>query len=49
MSKKNFRPRLTADEFTILQDIRNQHAGLEAESIAQGLPLDNVKQYCWKG
>jgi hypothetical protein len=49
MSKKNFRPRLTADEFTILQDIRNQHAALEAECIAQGLPVDNVKQYWWKG
>lgn len=49
MSKKDFRPRLTAEEYTILQDIRNQHAALEAECIAQGLPVESVKQYWWKG
>lgn len=49
MSKKDFRPRLTAEEFTILQDIRNQHAALEAECIAQGLPVEDVKQYWFKG
>ena len=49
MSKKEYRPRLSAEEFDILQDIRNKHAALEQECIAQGLPLESVKQYWWKG
>ena len=49
MSQKPFRPRLSAEEYTILQDIRNQHAALEAECQAQGLPIENVKQYWFKG
>jgi hypothetical protein len=49
MSQKPFRPRLSAEEYTILQDIRNQHAALEEECIAQGLPVESVKQYWWKG
>lgn len=49
MSKKEFRPRLTADEMTILQDIRNQHSALEEECIAQGIPVEDVKHYWFKG
>lgn len=46
---KEFRPRLTAEEYAMLQDMRSQHEALENECIAQGLPVESVKQYWWKG
>lgn len=49
MSKKEYRPRISPDEMTILQDIRSKHAALEAECIAQGIPVEDVKHYWFKG
>lgn len=49
MSKKEFRPRLNEDEMVILQDIRSKHSALEEECKAQGLPVEDVKHYWFKG
>lgn len=49
MSKKPFRPRLSEEEYTLLQSIRNEHTALEAECKAQGIPVESVKQYWHKG
>jgi hypothetical protein len=49
MSKKPFRPRLSEEEYTLLQSIRNEHTALEAECKAQGIPVESIKQYWFKG
>jgi hypothetical protein len=49
MSKKTIRPRITKDEFEILNDIRAKHEALAVECEQQGIPLQDVKYYWFKG
>lgn len=49
MQDKNIRPRVTQDEMIILMDIRNKHEALSRECEAQGIPIENVKHYWFKG
>lgn len=47
MSK--IRPRLTEKEYEILQQIRSNHAALQAECDEKGIPIEDVKHYWYKG
>lgn len=52
MSDKKFRPRITEDELDILNEYRedkDNHDALIAECEANGIPVDDVKYYWWKG
>jgi hypothetical protein len=49
MSDKKFRPRISEAEYAILQEIRSKHDALASECDAQGIPIDEVKSYWWKG
>lgn len=49
MSKKELRPRITKSEYEILQDIREKHSALSEECVAQGIPIQDVKYYWFKG
>lgn len=47
--KKEIRPRITEAEFDILKDIRSQHEALSEECEKQGIPVQDVKHYWFKG
>lgn len=47
--KKDIRPRITEAEFDILKDIRSQHEALSEECEKQGIPVQDVKHYWFKG
>ena len=46
---KQFRPRITEDEFNMLLQIRNRHTALEQECKDKGIPVEDVKHYWYKG
>lgn len=48
---KEIRPRLTEDEFEVVQQYRkdkDRHEALEAECIEKGIPIDSVSYYWYK-
>jgi len=46
---KKIRPRITPDEYDIIQEVRTQHKALAKECKEQGLPVEDVKHYWFKG
>lgn len=49
MARKEFRPRLTQEEFSIIEEYRNRHGALSAECDAKGIPIQDVNYYWYKG
>jgi len=49
MASKQFRPRVNAQEYEILSDIRNKHEALVRECQEKGIPVEDVKYYWYKG
>lgn len=43
------RPRITEEEYSILQKIRSNHEALQAECEEKGIPIEDVKHYWYKG
>lgn len=43
------RPRISQDEFEIIKDIRTRHEALASECEANGIPIQDVKHYWFKG
>lgn len=46
---QEFRPRLTPEEYEVIKSLRNKHTALEAECEEKGIPVDDVKNYWYKG
>ena len=42
------RPRLTEEEYEIINQLRNKHKALQEECDATGIPIDDVKYYWYK-
>lgn len=42
------RPRLTEEEYEIINQLRNKHKALQEECEATGIPIDDVKYYWYK-
>ena len=43
------RPRITEEDYAILQQIRSTHSALQAECEEKGIPIEDVKHYWYKG
>lgn len=43
------RPRLTPEEYDVIKSLRGKHTALEAECEEKGIPVDDVKNYWYKG
>ena len=43
-----YRPRLTAEEFEIINQLRNKHKALQEECESTGIPIEDVKYYWYK-
>jgi hypothetical protein len=43
------RPRLTPEEYDVIRALRGKHIALEAECEEKGIPVDDVKNYWYKG
>lgn len=48
MKDKRFRPKITREEYSIIQEFRLRHEALEEECKSQGLPVEDVKHYWMK-
>lgn len=46
---KEYRPRLTQEEYDLLQSFREKHKALATECDSVGVPMDNVSNYWYKG
>jgi hypothetical protein len=46
---QEFRPRLTPEEYDVIKALRGKHTALEAECEEKGIPVDDVKNYWYKG
>lgn len=46
---QKFRPRLTPEEYDVIKGLRGEHTALEAECEEKGIPVDDVKNYWYKG
>jgi len=44
-----FRPRLSQEEFDVIQALRNNHTALSTECEEKGIPVEDVKSYWYKG
>lgn len=44
-----FRPRITREEFSVIQQIRLRHEALKQECEEKGIPIEDVKYYWYKG
>ena len=44
-----FRPRLSQEEFDVIQELRNKHTALSQECSEKGIPVEDVKNYWYKG
>ena len=43
------RPRITQEDYNLLQEIRAKHDALTRECEAKGIPVEDVRSYWWKG
>jgi hypothetical protein len=43
------RPRVTEDEYQVIKQLREKHEALQKECEEQGIPIEDVKHYWYKG
>ena len=46
---RNIRPRITKEEYSIIQKIREDHSALNQECEEKGIPIEKVSHYWYKG
>lgn len=46
---RNIRPRVTQEEYSIIQKLRSDHSALNQECEEKGIPIDKVSHYWYKG